>query len=247
MKQFGLIGKKLAHSFSKNYFTEKFKQQQLNNYTYQNFEIANINEFPTLLKNNPDLIGLNVTIPYKETIIPFLDDIDETAQKIGAINTIKINKKTGKTKGFNTDYYGFKQSIKPFLESQHQRALILGTGGASKAVKYVLDELGISTVYVSRNPTNENQLAYNEIDKNILQTHLLIINTTPLGMFPNETEKPPLEYQYLTPQHLLVDLIYNPTETLFLKEGKKQNTQLLNGLSMLKLQAEKAWDIWNSN
>jgi len=245
MNQYGLIGKSLSHSFSKKYFEDKFQKKNIQDVRYENFEIDSIEKFPIIIKENPQLRGLNVTIPYKETIIPFLDEIDEIAKKIGAVNTIKIDPVTKKTKGFNTDYYGFKQSIKPFLESQHQRALILGTGGASKAVKFVLHELGISTVYVTRNPTNETALAYNDVDKNILQTHLLIINTTPLGMYPNENEKPAIDYHLLTNQHLLFDLIYNPTETLFLKEGKKRNTATINGLSMLKLQAEKAWEIWN--
>lgn len=243
MKQYGLIGKKLAHSFSKNYFTEKFNKENVDA-TYANFEIDEISKFPDILKNNPNLIGLNVTIPYKETIIPFLDALDETAKKIGAVNTIKIDTVTKKTKGYNTDVYGFKQSIKPFLENQHQRALILGTGGAAKAVKFVLDELGISTIYVSRNPKKETELAYQDVSASILQTHLLIINTTPLGMLPNMNEKPSINYKALTNQHLLFDLIYNPTETLFLKEGKIRNAQTVNGLSMLKLQAEKAWEIW---
>lgn len=244
MNQYGLIGKTLSHSFSKKYFEDKFRKENISA-AYENYELNEISQIEKIFSVQPNLCGLNVTIPYKEIIIPFLDEIDETAKKIGAVNTIKIDPVTKKTKGFNTDYYGFKQSIKPFLESQHQRALILGTGGASKAVKFVLHELGISTIYVTRNPTNEVALAYNDVDKNILQTHLLIINTTPLGMYPNENEKPAIDYHLLTNQHLLFDLIYNPTETLFLKEGKKRSTQTINGLSMLKLQAEKAWKIWN--
>ena len=244
MNQYGLIGKTLSHSFSKKYFEDKFRRENISA-AYENYEIDSIEKFPIIIKENPQLRGLNVTIPYKEKIIPFLDEIDEITKKIGAVNTIKIDPVTKKTKGFNTDYYGFKQSIKPFLESQHQRALILGTGGASKAVKFVLNELGIPTLFVSRNPTKENEISYHEVDSNLMKFYFLIVNTTPLGMYPNENEKPAIDYHLLTNQHLLFDLIYNPTETLFLKEGKKRNAQTVNGISMLKLQAEKAWEIWN--
>ena len=243
MKQYGLIGKTLSHSFSKKYFEEKFKRENINA-VYENFELNDISQVEGLFSIHSNLCGLNVTIPYKEQIIPYLDEIDEQAQKIGAVNTIYIDKEIGKMKGYNTDVYGFKQSLKPFLENQHQRALILGTGGASKAVAYVLNELGITTAFVSRTPQSENQLSYDELNENILASFLLIVNTTPLGTFPNVDEKPTINYDAITPNHLLYDLVYNPAETAFLKEGKKRGALTINGEQMLQLQAEKAWEIW---
>lgn len=243
MKQYGLIGKTLSHSFSKKYFEEKFKRENINA-VYENFELNDISQVEGLFSIHSNLCGLNVTIPYKEQIIPYLDEVDEQARKIGAVNTIYIDKETGKMKGYNTDVYGFKQSLKPFLENQHQRALILGTGGASKAVAYVLNELGITTAFVSRTPQLENQLSYDELNENILASFLLIVNTTPLGTFPNVDEKPTINYDAITPNHLLYDLVYNPAETAFLKEGKKRGALTINGEQMLQLQAEKAWEIW---
>ncbi len=236
MKQYGLIGKTLSHSFSKKYFEEKFKRENIDA-VYENFELNDISQVEELFSALPNLCGLNVTIPYKEQIIPYLDEVDEQAQKIGAVNTIYIDKKTGKKKGYNTDYYGFKQSLKPFLENQHQRALILGTGGASKSVAYVLNELGIITAFVSRNPNTENQLSYDDLNENLMQSFLLIVNTTPLGTFPNVEEKPPINYDFITANHLLYDLVYNPVETAFLKEGKKRGALTINGEQMLQLQA----------
>lgn len=243
MKQYGLIGKTLSHSFSKKYFEEKFKRENINA-VYENFELNDISQVEGLFSIHSNLCGLNVTIPYKEQIIPYLDEVDEQAQKIGAVNTIYIDKEIGKMEGYNTDVYGFKQSLKPFLENQHQRALILGTGGASKAVAYVLNELGITTAFVSRTPQLENQLSYDELNENILASFLLIVNTTPLGTFPNVDEKPIINYDAITPNHLLYDLVYNPAETAFLKEGKKRGALTINGEQMLQLQAEKAWEIW---
>lgn len=243
MKQYGLIGKTLSHSFSKKYFEEKFKRENINA-VYENFELNDISQVEGLFSIHSNLCGLNVTIPYKEQIMPYLDEVDEQARKIGAVNTIYIDKETGKMKGYNTDVYGFKQSLKPFLENQHQRALILGTGGASKAVAYVLNELGITTAFVSRTPQLENQLSYDELNENILASFLLIVNTTPLGTFPNVDEKPTINYDAITPNHLLYDLVYNPAETAFLKEGKKRGALTINGEQMLQLQAEKAWEIW---
>ena len=243
MKQYGLIGKTLSHSFSKKYFEEKFKRENINA-VYENFELNDISQVEGLFSIHSNLCGLNVTIPYKEQIIPYLDEVDEQARKIGAVNTIYIDKEIGKMKGYNTDVYGFKQSLKPFLENQHQRALILGTGGASKAVAYVLNELGITTAFVSRTPQLENQLSYDELNENILASFLLIVNTTPLGTFPNVDEKPTINYDAITPNHLLYDLVYNPAETAFLKEGKKRGALTINGEQMLQLQAEKAWEIW---
>lgn len=246
IKTFGLIGYALSHSFSKKYFTDKFVKENIKNCSYELFPIEYINQLPQLIKDTPNLKGLNVTIPFKQSVIPFLDEIDKTAQEVGAVNCIKIGTKLT---GFNTDVYGFQQSIKPFLESHHERALILGTGGASKAVYFVLKQIGIDCFFVIRDKT-KCQLATNrvfdyfELNEPIVNSFKLIINTTPLGMYPNTHEYPSIPYKYITKNHLLYDLIYNPTETIFLTEGKKMGATVMNGLSMLHLQAEKAWQIW---
>jgi len=245
IKQYGLIGYPLSHSFSASYFAKKFEKEKIKDCNYQAYEIDSIEKLPQLIVDIPNLIGLNVTIPYKQSVFDYLIDIDEVAKNIGAVNTIKIDLTTQQLKGYNTDYYGFKQSLKPFLENNHQRALILGTGGASKAVCYVLKELNIDYLMVSRKPEGTNEIAYEDVNEYVMQHHQLIINTTPLGMFPKVGAKPELPYQYLTPQHLLYDLVYNPLETAFLKEGKQKGCITINGLDMLKLQAEKSWEIWN--
>ncbi len=243
--QLGLIGKTLAHSFSKSYFENKFEEEKLANHSYELFELNSIEEFPELLKNNPNLVGLNVTIPYKESVIPFLDELDETAKEIGAVNTIKISRKEGKTilKGYNTDAKGFGLSIKPFLKNTHERALILGTGGGSKAVNYVLKNLGITTLFVSRN-AKENELNYKDLNDYVMKFHKLVINTTPLGMSPNEDTFPDIPYSLLDESHTLIDLVYNPKQSQFLTKGKEEGTEILNGLSMLHHQANEAWKIW---
>ena len=242
MKTYGLIGKSLSHSFSKKYFTEKFDNQGLIGSEYINIEIETIEEFVEKVKElNPQ--GLNVTIPYKKAILPFLDDLDEVAEIIGAVNTIVF--KNGKLKGYNTDAFGFHQSIKPFFKSQHERALILGTGGASKAVEYVLKQYGVEVMFASRNDSKGNVLNWNDINENVIKHHLLIVNCTPLGMFPNIASKPVIPYSALTERHLLVDLVYNPDETLFLKLGKEYGAKVINGLTMLQQQAEKSWSLWN--
>jgi shikimate dehydrogenase len=241
MKTYGLIGKSLSHSFSKKYFTEKFDNQGLTDSEYINIEIEAIEEFVEKVKElNPK--GLNVTIPYKKVILPFLDDIDEVAKEIGAVNTIVF--KNGKLKGYNTDAFGFHQSIKPFFKPQHERALILGTGGASKAVEYVLKQYGVDVFFASRNETKGNVLNWSDINENVIKHHLLIINCTPLGMFPDVDSKPDINYSALSSQHLLVDLVYNPEESLFLKLGKKNGAKTINGLTMLQQQAEKSWELW---
>lgn len=244
MKKYGLIGHPLTHSFSKKYFTDKFIKEHITDCEYQLFDIENINELNTVLKSNPELKGLNVTIPYKEQAIPFLDEISEEAKMIGAVNTIKIE--NNQLIGYNTDYFGFKQSLKPFIEISQERALILGTGGASKAVFHALTSLNINCLFVSRNPKNDNEISYNDVNEYVLKHHQIIINTTPVGTFPNITEKPEIDYNYITPKHLMYDLVYNPAETQFLQEGKKRGAIVLNGYQMLQLQAEKAWEIWNS-
>lgn len=243
MSKFGLVGKNIAYSFSKSFFSEKFKNENLL-HTYKNFDIASIELFKKIIIENTDLEGLNVTIPYKEEVIPFLDSLDEVASKIRAVNTIKILENKS-TIGFNTDYFGFQKSLEEFLPLQKKTALILGTGGASKAIAYALEKLDFNFKFVSRNADSIN-LNYSDLHKSIIENHLLIINCTPLGTLPNIADFPPIPYQFLTKNHLLFDLIYNPAETEFLRRGKLKGTRTSNGLKMLELQAEKAWEIWNS-
>lgn len=242
-KKFGLIGKNIAYSFSKKYFTEKFSSDLFDDFTYENFDIESINDFPEILKNNPDLKGLNVTIPYKEAIMPFLDTLSDKAFKIGAVNVIRFTKK-GNLKGYNSDWYGFKQSLEPLLQPHHKRALILGTGGAAKAVAFALEQLGIFYTFVSREPT-ENAIDYDRINVTTFDNFQIIINCTPLGTSPNVKEFPPIPYQFFTDKHIAFDLIYNPEESQFLKKAKKKGAVIKNGYEMLVFQAEKAWKIWN--
>ena len=244
MRKFGLIGKNIAYSFSKSYFKEKFELEQITDAHYENFDIQDISEFKTILKNNPELKGLNVTIPYKEQVIPFLDKLNKKAAAIGAVNTIKVSKK-GKLIGYNTDYYGFKKSIEPHLRLHHKKALILGTGGASKAIAYALERLHISTEFVSRNKSAIATYSYESLSKELLSEFTIIINCTPLGTHPNTDACPYIPYEFITDMHLLYDLIYNPAETKFLEKGKAKGAMTCNGLMMLHLQAEKAWKIWN--
>ncbi len=240
-KIFGLVGKNISYSFSRNYFSEKFKTLNLPNYEYLNFDIQQIDEFLEIIKQSY-LSGLNVTIPYKEQIFPFMDKISKKAKEIGAINTIKITKK-GNLKGFNTDEYGFRKSLKSLLKKHHKRALILGTGGASKAIAYALKKLNIKYKFVSRNKS-KNHFLYSDLSLKILEKYTLIINCTPLGTYPNIERCPEIPYEYLTEKHLLYDLVYNPEESLFLQKGKQQGASIKNGQEMLELQAEKAWKIW---
>ena len=245
MHRFGLIGKNISYSFSRGYFEKKFLNEDITDASYENFDIQTIEEFPNIIKQTKHLSGLNVTIPYKEAIIPFLNKLDKTARSIGAVNTIKINEK-GKLKGYNTDYYGFKKSLKPFLEKHHQKALILGTGGASKAIAFALKEMDIEFTYVSSSG-KKNSISYEMLDERLIKQNSLIINCTPLGTFPNVENCPNIPYQYLTENHILYDLIYNPSETKFLKKGKEKGCTVINGLKMLEFQAEKAWTIWTKN
>lgn len=246
MRQFGLIGFPLGHSFSKKYFTEKFAAEGIDA-KYDLYELDDIQKFEEL-KYNENLSGLNVTIPYKEQVIPFLDELDEIATEIGAVNVIKFFRENGvlKLKGFNSDAVGFENSIRAFLKNYHQKALILGTGGASKAIEFVLRKLGIEVTFVSRN-LKENQLAYSELNNNILSEYLVVINATPLGTFPKIDACPDIPYEYLSDKHLLFDVVYNPAETLFMKKGKERGAEVLNGEKMLNGQAEEAWRIWNIN
>lgn len=245
MQKYGLIGYPLGHSFSCNYFNQKFESEKIDA-QYLNFEIPTIKDLKEVLKENPELNGLNVTIPYKEQVIPYLDDLDEDARLIGAVNVIKFTKGLfGKTKlvGYNSDIIGFKQSIEPLLTEKHSKALILGTGGASKAVVQGLKQLGVGSTFVSRTK-KEYCITYEEITPEIMQQYKVIVNTTPLGMFPNVDACPNIPYELLTPDHLLYDLLYNPDETLFMRKGKEQGAVVKNGLEMLLLQAFAAWEIW---
>jgi len=243
MKNFGLLGKNIDYSFSRGYFKDKFETNKLD-CTYNNFDLETIEDFESLKTTETQLSGLNVTIPYKQVVIPYLDAIDSEAQEIGAVNTIKIE--NGKLTGYNTDHFGFENSLKPHLKSHHKRALILGTGGASKAVAFALKKLGIHFEYVSRTPSSSVKYSYESLAIEGIENYQIIINCTPLGTFPDVHKCPTIPYEHITSNHLLFDLIYNPEETLFLKHGNAKNATTLNGLEMLRLQAEKSWEIWNS-
>ncbi|MEY2868344.1 MAG: shikimate dehydrogenase [Bacteroidota bacterium] len=242
-KRFGLLGRNISYSFSKGHFTTKFEKEKLQNYTYENFDIQEISAFPEIIKNTDHLSGLNVTIPYKEDVIPYLDKLSKKAKKIGAVNTIKFTKK-GKLKGYNTDYYGFLKSLEPLLESHHKKALILGTGGASKGVAFALEELGIEYLFVSRK-ASEKAIDYSQINTETFKEYQIIINSTPIGTSPNIEACPDIPYEFFTEKHIAYDLIYNPAETQFLKNAKAGGAKIKNGLDMLIFQAEKAWEIWN--
>ena len=244
-KLYGLLGYPLVHSFSQNYFNQKFESENTDA-EYINFEIPDVGMLMEVVAENENLNGLNVTIPYKEQVIPFLDEIDPAASEVGAVNVIKfIRGKDGlRLKGYNSDIIGFTDSIKSLLKPHHQSALVLGTGGAAKAVSYSLRKLGLDVQLVSRRKS-ANTLVYEELTKNDLKTHKVIVNTTPLGMYPNVDICPDIPYRYLTPQHLCYDLIYNPDETLFLKNSRQAGAQVKNGLEMLLLQAFASYSIWN--
>jgi shikimate dehydrogenase len=243
--RFGLVGKDISYSFSEQYFTKKFERLNLEDHTYQNFDISSSENFPDIIAKEENLKGLNVTIPYKEEVLDYLHVIDGEAKKIGAVNTIKILE-NNRLKGFNTDVYGFETSLTPLLKKHHSKALILGTGGASKAVNYVLNKLDIEVLFVSRNPKSENEISYNDLTESILKSYTVIVNCTPIGTHPAVDECPNIPYKYITSNHLLFDLIYNPSRTLFLKKGMEKNAQVSNGFKMLELQAEKSWEIWNA-
>ncbi len=243
MSKFGLIGKDIGYSFSKSYFTNKFENEDLL-HTYQNFDIESIDGFLGIVKSTKELRGLNVTIPYKETVIPFLDKLDKKSKEIGAVNTIVITENENLI-GYNTDYYGFKKSIEPYLKKNHKKALILGTGGASKAIAYALKKLSIDYYYVSRTSSNNSTFTYQTLSEKIIKDHHIIINCTPLGTYPKTNACPQIPYDAITESHILYDLIYNPEETKFLTIGKLKGAKICNGLEMLKFQADKAWDIWH--
>lgn len=248
MNLYGLIGFPLTHSFSKRYFTDKFIREKIRESSYELFEMSSLEGLPALLKKKTDLKGLNVTIPYKTEVISYLDDLDDaSAERIGAVNTIKIYA-DGSTKGFNTDYYGFRQSLEEWMDKRGEKcsnfsALVLGNGGAAKAVQVALQDMHMDYKLVSRQQS-EDSIMYEELTEEVMNSYLLIINTTPLGMFPKVEECPNLPYQFVTKKHYLYDLVYNPAETLFLKHGIEKGAAVQNGLKMLELQAEKAWEIW---
>ncbi|MFY7810643.1 MAG: shikimate dehydrogenase family protein [Flavobacterium sp.] len=239
---YGLLGKNISYSFSLNYFNQKFKLLNFEKYQYKNFDIQNIEEIKEVLSNNSNLKGLNVTIPYKESIIPYLDKISKKAKKIGAVNCIKISKK-GKLKGYNTDWYGFYKTIIPY-RLENQKALIFGTGGASKAVQFALKKLNIKYLVVSRNP-NKKQLSYKDITENDIKKFTILINCTPLGTFPDVNNCISIPYNCVTEKHIAYDLIYNPEISKFLKKCKHQGSKIINGYDMLVAQAELSFEIWN--
>ena len=244
MRKFGLIGKTLVHSFSKKYFTEKFEREAVDA-NYELYSIANVDSLRQFVQEH-SLCGLNVTIPYKQDVIPLLDEIDSEAQMLGAVNVIKIKREGERLclKGFNTDVVGFRNSLKPLLKPWHTSALVLGTGGASKAVLYVLENLGIAARCVSRQK-REGMLTYETLDADVMRRNTLIVNTTPLGTFPKVETCPDIPYRLLTEKHLLFDLVYNPEQTLFMKKGLQNGAAVKNGYEMLVGQAEASWRIWN--
>lgn len=241
MKIYGLIGRSLAHSFSKEYFDKKFQKIGIDA-EYKNFEFESIEEVRSSIEKRSDIYGLNVTIPYKQAIIPYLDELDDIAKEIGAVNTISIQ--NGVWKGYNSDYYGFKTSLRPFLTNKHERALILGSGGASLAIKYALKTMQIPFYVVSREKSS-GDLAYDELNENVIKACKFIINCTPLGMYPNSSSFPDIPYDFIGSDHLIYDLVYNPLKTKFMEFAENNGAMVMNGIDMLKLQAEKSWEIWN--
>ncbi|MFZ1369951.1 MAG: shikimate dehydrogenase [Ferruginibacter sp.] len=244
MKTYGIIGFPLTHSFSKKYFTEKFQREGITDARYEVYPIGAVNEIHRLIKEDPGLQGLNVTIPYKQTVLPHLDDLSNLPGGLSACNCIRIH--NGKTFGYNTDVTGFELSVLPHLKEQHTAALVLGNGGAAEAVRSVLQKLQIPFTTVSRKRGDDASLTYSQVGPSIIEANKLIINTTPLGTYPGIHECPDIPYRYLTPEHLLYDLVYNPAKTLFLQKGESQGAAVKNGYEMLVLQAEESWKIWNT-
>tara|TARA_R110002072_G_scaffold302709_3_gene487527 strand:+ start:19187 stop:19912 length:726 start_codon:yes stop_codon:yes gene_type:complete len=240
MKKYGLIGQSLNYSFSRVFFKSFFSKHEIDA-VYENIELSSIENIQTIMKEDYD--GLNVTIPYKEEIIPYLDIIETEAREIGAVNVLSCS--NGKLIGHNTDAYGFHQSIKPFLTNQHERAIIFGTGGASKAVEYVLKNLGVNVIFISRTPKSKNQFSYNDLNENMINACKLIVNCTPVGTFPDAENYISMPFSSLTKNHLVVDLVYNPSKSMFLQKAEERGAMILNGESMLKHQALKSWEIWN--
>ncbi len=245
-RKFGLIGYPLSHSFSRKFFSEKFSEEGIDA-EYLNLELENIEQLPHVIASYPDLVGLNVTIPYKEQVITFLDFVDESAALIQAVNTIHILRSGHHVSlhGYNTDIQGFQESIQPLIQQYHHKALILGTGGASKAVVKAFENLKIDTILVSRNPEEKGELSYNDLDEDVMDNYKIIVNTTPIGTYPNVEGCPTIPFELITSKHLLFDLVYNPEVTEFLKQGKQCGATIKNGLEMLHLQALASWEIWN--
>ena len=243
MTKYGIIGFPLGHSFSRGFFTEKFTREGIDA-QYLNFEIPDVAMLRDVLRENPELRGLNVTLPHKQAVIPLLDELSDEAREIGAVNVIRV--RDGRLKGFNSDIIGFTESIRPLLQPHHKKALILGTGGASKAIRVGLSRLGIKWTYVSRTP-REGMVTYKDITPEVMMQYTVIVNCSPVGMFPKVDEAPAIPYELLTPKHLLFDCVYNPEETLFLQRGKAQGATIRNGIEMLIGQAQAAWRIWNEN
>jgi shikimate dehydrogenase len=244
MKQYGLLGKTLKHSFSRTYFENKFASEHITDCRYDNFELADIDSITQLIAATPDLRGFNITIPYKQEIISFLSQQSDVVKKTGACNCVKV--KDEKLSGYNTDVIGFRKTLEAKLQPQHTQALILGSGGASRAVKYALDQLGINYLVVSRHKEFD-KIGYEDLCEDTINRYKLIINTTPMGMFPNVDSDPPIPYEYLTSEHFLYDLVYNPSKTKFLEQGEQRGARTLNGYDMLVLQAEESWKIWNTD
>lgn len=244
---YGLIGYPLGHSFSRDFFNNKFESERIDA-AYVNFEMPDISEFPALVAATPNISGLNVTIPYKEKVIPYLDELDEGAAKIGAVNVIRVIRdargQLSRLKGYNSDIIGFTDSIGSLIKPCHKRALVLGTGGAAKAIWHGLVDMGIEPLYVSRTP-GEGKITYSDLDSHIMDEHKVIVNTTPLGMYPHIGECPDIPYDLLTPDHLCYDLLYNPDVTLFMRKAAEHGATVKNGLEMLLMQAFAAWNIWN--
>ncbi|MCX6333583.1 MAG: shikimate dehydrogenase [Bacteroidia bacterium] len=248
MKKFGLIGYPLGHSFSQKYFTDKFIREKITDCSYENFPIKSIKEFPDLLRNNPDLCGLNVTIPYKEEILKYVNITEDVVDEIGAANVLRIKRENGKTyiSAHNSDVNGIKDSLVPCSRGKGYKALILGTGGGSKAVIWTIRKMGCEAIMVSRT-ARKGVLSYRDIGPEILANITLIVNTTPLGMFPDLDSKPDLDYSLLSSKHILFDLVYNPEMTAFLKIGKERGCKIITGMKMFRSQADSSWEIWNEN
>lgn len=244
MRKFGLLGRNIEYSFSRKFFKHFFEKENIRA-EYVNFDLDSLPDLKTFILENPSLEGFNVTIPYKESILSSLHKLDDTAQRVQAVNTVKIV--NGESIGYNTDVFGFTKAIFPMLENHHEQALILGTGGAAKAIAAALKSMSIATTFVSRTPQGAGQIHYEDLSKDIIQSHYLIVNCTPVGTSPKERECPAIPYKYITEKHFLFDLVYNPPLTKFLAFGKQKGAKVSNGLAMLEYQALRAWDIWNKN
>jgi shikimate dehydrogenase len=249
MREFGLIGYPLGHAYSQKYFEDKFKSMGITDAKYKLFPISEISKIHNIISSQPNLLGLNITTPYKELIIPYLNELDETILRLGTVNTIKITREGGLTslKGYNTDVFGLHKTFENLNFPEGSKALIFGSGGSGKTVSFVLRERGINSTNVSRNPENLKQMSYSNITEAVIKHHNIIINASPVGMFPKNDTCPPIPYEHITDKHFCIDLVYNPAQTLFLKKCAEKGALTVNGLTMLYEQADKAWEIWNTN